>query len=383
MRSVPLQDGAVSIAGALDIHRTEAGIVPRRLPAWTRPQVPDAFMDMMVTMPSGVRLELRTDSEAIELDVMITRFRLSGGRTRQSTFDLVIDGEAPITRATSEGNVLVVDLADRSNPRFEPGGPATIRFDGLGTGMKACELWLPHNATVELRDLRVDDAATVGALVRRRARWVHHGSSISHCSEAEQPTGTWPAVAARLSDVELVNLGLGGNCHLDQFVARTMRDIPADFLSIKVGINVVNMDSLKERTFVPALHGFLDTLREGRPHTPILVVSPIICPSAEDHPGPTVPDGAGRYTTVSIEPEIRTGSLTLRRMREVIATVVEARRALGDGNLHHLDGLELFGAEDLGDMPDELHPNPAGYQRMGERFFTRVFANGGPFDPNR
>jgi lysophospholipase L1-like esterase len=33
-----------------------------------------------------------------------------------------------------------------------------------------------------------------------------------------------------------------------------------------------------------------------------------------------------------------------------------------------VDGLELFGAADAGDLPDDLHPNPAGYRRMGERF---------------
>ena len=29
---------------------------------------------------------------------------------------------------------------------------------------------------------------------------------------------------------------------------------------------------------------------------------------------------------------------------------------------------DLFGADDAADLPDDLHPNPAGYVRMGERF---------------
>lgn len=32
--------------------------------------------------------------------------------------------------------------------------------------------------------------------------------------------------AARLAGVELCNLGLGGSCHMDQYVARTIRDLP-------------------------------------------------------------------------------------------------------------------------------------------------------------
>ena len=73
---------------------------------------------------------------------------------------------------------------------------------------------------------------------------------------------------------------------LDQFVARTIRDLPADLISVKAGINVVNGDTMRERTFGPALHGFLDTVRDGHPTTPIALVTPIVCPIVEDHPGP-------------------------------------------------------------------------------------------------
>jgi hypothetical protein len=87
---------------------------------------------------------------------------------------------------------------------------------------------------------------------------------------------------------------------------------------LKVGINVVNMDSLKERTFAPALHGFLDTIREGQPTTPLLVASQIYCPSAERHPGPTVPNAHGVFVTLPGHAEVRNGSLTLVQMRDII-----------------------------------------------------------------
>jgi lysophospholipase L1-like esterase len=41
-----------------------------------------------------------------------------------------------------------------------------------------------------------------------------------------------------------------------------------------------------------------------------------------------------------------------------------------------LDGLALFGPDDAGDLPDALHPNAAGYRRMGERFHAMAFAGG-------
>ena len=137
---------------------------------------------------------------------------------------------------------------------------------------------------------------------------------------------------------------------------------------MKAGINIVNMDSMRERVFVPVLHGFLDTLREGKPDTPVAVISPIHCPSAETRPGPTIPNAEGRFVTVDGFEAHRVGCLTLTRIRELIAEAVETRRSAGDTALHYVDGLELFGPEDAGDLPDDLHPNPAGYVRMGERF---------------
>ena len=157
-----------------------------------------------------------------------------------------------------------------------------------------------------------------------------------------------------------------------------MRDERADLLSLKVGINVVNLDSLKERTFAPALHGFIDTIREGKPTMPFLIASPIYCPSAEEHPGPTVPNAQGVFVTLPGHMEVRNGSLNLQQMRTIIRDVVEVRRKLGDANLHYLDGLELFGAADVDDLPDHLHPNGVGYVRMGQRFNALAFGAGGP-----
>ncbi len=69
----------------------------------------------------------------------------------------------------------------------------------------------------------------------------------------------------------------------------------------------------------------------------------------------------------------------MRRIRDLIAAVVAARSAAGDTNLHLVDGLALFGPGDVDDLPDGLHPNPAGYRRIGERFHAIVTAAAGAF----
>jgi hypothetical protein len=378
MKTIELDDDAIAWLGCLDLERGADGFTPRRLPAWTRPHIPDVFMDAMVSMASGVRLSFVTTSAVVELDVLCSSFRWSDQEMRPIPFQLIVDGERTLHRVTYSANCFVINRADQNDVSFETGEKVTLRFDGLGDHPKSCELWLPHTATVELQQLRVDDHATVSATPRTMRRWLHHGSSISHCMEADTPTGTWPAVAAKLARVELLNLGFAGQCHLDQFVARTIRDQPVDVISLKLGINIINADSLKERTFGPAANGFLDTIREGQPNTPILVVSPICCPPAESHPGPTLMMPDGGYDVVAGPAEIRPGSLTLQRVRELLAALVAGRQIRGDANLHYLDGLSLFGFDDVADLPDRLHPNPAGYYRMGERFAALAFGPGGP-----
>ncbi len=379
LREVPFAGGAVEVVGALELRRSATGVAPRRLPAWTAPQIPNPFMDFMVQMPSGVRIAFRTTSRRLELDVLVTGVRLEGDPRAPVVFDLELDGVCVESRATNAGNTMVMDFS-RFPPgaRVEPGAPCALAFEGLAAGMKEVALWLPQAATVELRSLRIEADAELAPRRALRPRWAHYGSSLRHCMEAATPLGVWPAVAARRAGVDLLSLGLAGQCHLDPFVARTIAALDVELISAKVGINVVNADSLKERVFVPALHGFLDTIRERKPTTPILLVSPIFCPAAEDHVGPTVRDGT-RFIVLEAAPEVRPGSLTLRRIRTLIAKLVEQRRALGDTNLHYLDGLALFGEADVGDLPDALHPNTAGYARMGERFAALAFGPGGPF----
>lgn len=370
---------SISMIGALDTDVSEDGITPRRLPDWTRPQVP-AFMEIMVTQPSGVRLVFATDATHIELDICLTRIQMADRTPRTAVFDLVCDGNLQQSHVEDSGHVLQVDLRKPTQPVFVAGQPGRVVFENLPAGMKQCELWLPTSAQVALRKLRFNALATVepASAAEKKRRWIHYGSSISHCAEAASPYLSWPAIAAVRGNLDLLNLGLGGNCQLDQFVARTIRDEPADLISLKLGINIINMDSMRERTFTPAVHGFLDTIREGKPDTPILIVSPIFCPSAETNPGPTLPDADGKFVTFPRPLEISAGALTLAWVRKILSRVVAQRESAGDQNLFYLDGLQLFGPEDASDLPDDLHPNGEGYIRMGERFAQLAFAPDGP-----
>lgn len=373
------------LRGALDVEHTEHGVLPHRLPARARAQNTDGQLAMAESQPSGVRLAFRTRATALELDTLPTKRTYVGAPPRpHGVYDLVVDGRLAGQGRVTDGHVVSVDMV-AGTVEHRPGRSGTVRFTGLSDGAKDVEIWLPHNETTELIALRTD-APVEPARESGRRVWLHHGSSISHGSDAASPTGIWPSVAASLGGVELINLGLAGSALLDPFTARALRDTPADLISVKIGINLVNLDLMRLRAFGPAVHGFLDTIREGHPTTPLLVVSPILCPIHEDTPGPCAPDfsdlGAGRLRFVAMgDPAERaSGKLTLGVIRDELSRIVK-QRAADDPNLHHLDGRDLYGEADAAELPlpDDLHPDAATHRRIGERFARLAFTTDGPF----
>lgn len=369
----------MEVRNAFELDRTPDGLLPRRLPRWTRPQLPDAFMDTMVALTAGVRLVFTTDSPVVELVTHPRTIHQVDDRRRTPIYQMLVDDELQPDVMAEGGSWVHIDRAKGPDGvEFEEGGAVTTRWDGLGDGSKRIEIWLPTNSSVELRSLKVAEGATVTRTPTTRRRWVHYGSSISHCMDVDRPFDAWPPMVARRYGLELTDYGLAGQCQLDPFMGRVIRDTPADVISVKVGINLVNAASMTERTFIPAVHGLLDHIRDGHPSTPLLVVSPIFCPMVEDFPGPTVPVPGGGFTVVDTPPSARPVALTLRRIREILASVVARRQAAGDSAIHHLSGLALFGEDDQSLLYDRLHPSPEGYALLGRRFGEIAFGPGGP-----
>jgi GDSL-like Lipase/Acylhydrolase family len=361
------------VRGVAELERTDRGLLPHRLPARARAQCADPQLAMAESQPAGVRIALRTAATRIELDAVATKRSYVGAPPRpDGVHELVVDGEVHARATLPPGDTITLDLRTGA-AGHERGAPQTLVFDDLPPGVKDVELWLPHDETTELVALRSD--APVAPLPRTRRTWLHHGSSISQGSHASSPLSTWPAVAARAAGDDLVNLGLGGSALLDPFTARALRDTPADLVSVKIGINLVNHDLVRLRGFTSAVHGFLDTIREGHPTTPLVVVSPILCPIHEDVPGPTAFDPAGlatgelRFRATGDPAEVAAVRLTLTVVRAELARIV-AERAVDDPALSYLDGRLLYGEDDAArlPLPDHLHPDTETHRLIGERF---------------
>ena len=320
-------DPRITWQGAISCHRTEEWTQPWRLPYDDLALYPPDALRERAAMAAGVRISFHSDTTSLA-------GRIERADAEASPIDLLCDGRLHAS----------VDLAGRD----------AFEFCELPAGEKLLELWLPQYTELRLHSLDVSDGASVSPYDDPRPLWTTYGSSITHCRAAASPSRTWPAIVAREHGLNLTCLGYGGQCHLDPMIARLMRDRPADFISIKVGINIYGAASLGLRAFQPAVIGFVEILRERHADIPIAVISPIFSPPREDTPNPV--------------------EFTLQAMREEVAEAVSAIRGRGGSNVHYVDGLSLFGAEHAHMLPDDLHPDAEGYETLARNFLREVAA---------
>jgi hypothetical protein len=126
---------------------------------------------------------------------------------------------------------------------------SSVVFSDLAPVEKLIEIYLTQKAAVQVTGVQLAEGASFSTLEPDRLRWVTYGSSITECAAASSPAFTWPAIVARRNQLELTCLGYSGNCHIEPMVARMIRDLPADLISVCLGINVMNQSSLSARTF--------------------------------------------------------------------------------------------------------------------------------------
>ncbi|GAA3490612.1 GDSL-type esterase/lipase family protein [Streptomyces cremeus] len=171
-----------------------------------------------------------------------------------------------------------------------------------------------------------------------RPRWVVHGDSITEGWWSTRPAHAWPAAAGRLLGLEPVNLGHAGAGRAELAVAQQLAGLPADVLTLAFGTNCWGRAPFDVPLLRETTRSFLALVRRGHPDTPLLVVSPVLRPAAED-----APNAAGA---------------TLGALRAALEEAVREEAAAGDDRLALLPGRGLLGPEHLA---DGLHPDDTGH----------------------
>ncbi|TDU91217.1 lysophospholipase L1-like esterase [Kribbella voronezhensis] len=293
---------------------------PFELTDWTgNAERPGHRLWARAATPAGVRARWQTSATSVTLEI-----RGAGG------LDAIV---APVDFLI--GGVL--------HQRCEvQAGEQRIRVE-LPPGPVELEIWLPQAGAVAVREVAFDGDAVPQPPAG--PRWITYGSSISQCTGAYGPSETWPALVARQHQWDLVMLGFAGECHLDPIAARTIRDTPARLISLCLGINIYGGETYSGRTLPGQVEAFLSTVREGHPHTPIVVITPLPAPNLEGKP-----NGLG---------------LTLDDIRACVELGARTRQ---DPDLQLIDGRTVLSTEEAQALyADDVHPGPEGYRLIAER----------------
>ncbi|GGG16095.1 lipase [Rhodococcoides trifolii] len=365
----------VRIDGARDVGPSEhGGVYARRLPVWTRAQYPDVMTDFVMSASGGIRLAFRTTSTTLALQLHTTVLEMRGETSQLTTqvVDVVVDGVH--VRRCPVGIDAAIVVAEDGSIGAREGGPTTTVVDHLGDGDKQVELWLPNGTATAVLSLSADGEIRPPT-PETRPRWIHYGSSLSQGLEAAGIVSTWPVRVALSRGLAIYDLSFTGNAMLDPFVARSIAAAPADLITLELGANIHNGASMTARTFGPAVDGFLDTVRDGHPTTPITLVSPTPFPVAEDRPGPVVRGDDGNYVVTSDEAAVLFGALTVQNIRDTLRDIVD-RRSRDDHHLQYIDGRDLLHADEAPYLVDGLHPGDAGHEVMAARFDALWTRNG-------
>jgi hypothetical protein len=328
MESYAISDDIIQ--GHVSLERGEGWVKPWRLPHQRRSLFPSPEEGLLgrAECTSGVRLRFATEASAIRLRFLpLSDVPDSCGRDAFH-FDLTAAG-----KRVGEASAA-------------PGSEEAL-FTDLPSSEKVVEIWLLPEVPVTLLGLEAD--APCRPLEDTRPRWVTYGSSLTHCVRAHSPARTWPTIVARKRGLHLTNLGFGGQCHLDAMVGIVIRDLPADVITLKLGINTIISGTLAARTYPAAIVALVQIIREKHPDIPMALISPIGYPPRE-----TEPNAVG---------------YTISDMRRDMEAVHDRLVALGDKNLIYVNGLEVF---DLDLIPryakDQCHPDADGIEIQADNF---------------
>ncbi|MFI5713908.1 GDSL-type esterase/lipase family protein [Kribbella sp. NPDC051620] len=309
---------AVDADGWQTFWRLDPREQPFELHDWLgRPDRPGHRLWSRAATPAGVRASWRTSASSVTLEIRAALDIYAA----IAPVDFLINGQLHQRCQVEPGEQrITVDL---------PADPADL------------QIWLPQGGAIEVRAVFFHGEAVPQPPTG--PRWITYGSSITQCTGAYGPSETWPALVARQHGWDLISLGFAGECHLDPIAARTIRDTPARLISLCLGVNVYGGQTFNGRTLPGQIESFISTVRDGHPHTPIVVITPLVAPNLEGKPNAV--------------------GLTLDDIR---ACVELGARTFPD--LHLIDGRTVLTTNEAQTLyADDLHPNPDGYHLIATR----------------
>ena len=224
-----------------------------------------------------------------------------------------------------------------------PGGVTTERVivDNMGTEEKECLLYLPLYDELKSLEIGVSSDAHIH---KGENPFKEKISIVFFCvlqgASASRPGMAYPARLSRSSGSITINLGLSGNGKMEKEVAGMLANIDADAFIL----DCIPNPSPKEIT--ERAVGFVMTLREKHPDTPIIIIQTLIRET-------------GNFNQKARE--------NVKQQNEAIAEQVEVLRKKGVKNLYFIKEDRFLGTDHEGTI-DGTHPNDLGFDRMLKKY---------------
>jgi hypothetical protein len=335
MDSYSYNDNLFSYEGAVSLQHEKNWTAPWRID-YDRFELYPNLTEDAGRLCAGIRLSFATTAQNIALDLADMGERpIKLNPNRIPTLDVFVDG------------------CKNQQISYELSG-GVVYFKPLEEGLKVVEIWLDNCFPFRLKGLYIDKGAHILRVENRKKRWIHYGSSISHLVQAYSPSATWTSIVAQKCNLHLTNLGFRGQCMLDPMVGHMIKELPADYITLKIGINL-HEGALSQRTFEPCAIGLIHTIREKHKNTPIFIISPIYCVFRD------------------MEFKKNDCGYTLPEMRSILEGIVEKFARYGDKNIYYVDGLKIFNKEEMEQHSEGLHPFAEGQFILAEHFIENVF----------
>ena len=186
-------------------------------------------------------LEFTTDAETVSFEY---KFTWTGS---QDSFELAVDGLITEIR-------YVKDLPEEGKLEWK-----------LPEGKKDVVIYLPADATVELRNCEIDGAYTP-AKKNEKVLWL--GDSITQGYGPLRSAMTYVSVANRLLNYDIINQGIGGYIY-DKKSLMKMDGYTPDKIIVALGTNQFGCETMKD------VEEYYETLISLYGETPVLCVTPL------------------------------------------------------------------------------------------------------------
>lgn len=260
-----------------------------------------------------------------------------------------------LTVQSSEEIRAFIDLNRQLRPDFKQGFEmwnesqllSFVEIDGgeqfvelpLPPGENQLTVYLPELLPLTITGLEVAKGGIAG--IDPGPRWLAYGDSITEGWSSSYSGYSWTNTLARISGLDLVNLGYGGSARGEVAIAEQIAGQRAEVISISYGTNCWSRVAHSSGLYAEGLKVFVDIIRQAHPGVPIVAISPLLRPDAEN--------------------QKNTLGASLGDLRDIFEDYFKQRVVQGDDNIVLVEGLELVSE---GDLVDGIHPGDEGHQKV-------------------